>query len=113
MPTPLNCWKQFLSANRNRVVDPVRFGERLQVSSPVSSSAIPTTLAFEFAASSFSSGISVIHGVHQEAQKFKTTISPFSESLLTVLPSSDVSEKSKSLAHNYVFRVDSLCTPQP
>src|SRR5205085_3909198 len=55
---------------------------------------MPTTFAFEFAANSFSSGISDMHGAHHEAQKFKTTTWPLSELLSTVLPSSDLREKS-------------------
>ena len=68
--------KQFLSANCNRVVDLVRFGERLHSFKSGLVECYPNDFGFEFAASSLSSGISVIHGVHQEAQKFKTTTRP-------------------------------------
>src|SRR5437763_16157476 len=55
---------------------------------------MPTILAFEFAATCFNSGISPMHATHPDAPTFKTTTPPLSESLLTVLPSSDLREKS-------------------
>jgi hypothetical protein len=55
---------------------------------------IPITLAPELAAKLFSSGISARHGWQKVAQKFKTTISPLSEVLVTLEPSSEVRSKS-------------------
>src|SRR6267143_141942 len=65
---------------------------------PSSSSAMPTTFAFEAAAISLSIGISLRHGWHHVAQKFRITTLPLRERLFKVVPSIAVSEKSGDCA---------------
>src|SRR6266436_6935014 len=80
---------------------------------PSWSRAMPMTFAFELAATCLSSGISLMHGWHHVAQKFKTTTFPLSALLLTVVPSSDLSAKlGASLPSTTVAGSGSL-VPQP
>src|SRR5258706_15661544 len=80
---------------------------------PSSSSAMPTTFTFEPAAISLSTGISLRHGWHHVAQKFRITTLPFREPLFKVVPSIPVSEKSGDCAPTTTSAGFGLLGPQP
>src|SRR5436305_919847 len=81
---------------------------------PSRSRAMPMTFACELAATCLSSGISLAHGAHHVAQKFRITTLPLSEPLLTVVPSTDLSEKAGAWLPTLTSSVPgSLAPPQP
>src|SRR6266849_8641515 len=85
----------------------------LMVFTPSSSKAIPMTFTFEPTANCLSSGISLMHGWHHVAQKFKTTTLPLRALLLTVVPSSDVSEKLGAWLPTTTLAGSRSLVPQP